>query len=61
MELNITILEDEEIYSKQLRQLLKKWGDENRIMISIHHFFCGEAFLEYNYNEDELFFLDIDL
>lgn len=61
MELNITILEDEEIYSKQLMKLLKKWGDENHITISIHHFFNGESFLEYSYCEDELFFLDIDL
>lgn len=61
MELNITILEDEEIYSKQLKKFLKKWGDENHITISIHHFFSGESFLEYNYSEDELFFLDIDL
>lgn len=61
MELSITILEDEEIFSKQLKQLLKKWGDENHIMMSIHHFFSGESFLKYNYNEDELFFLDIDL
>ncbi len=61
MELSITILEDEEIYSKQLKQLLKNWGNENHINISIHHFFCGESFLENNYNEDELFFLDINL
>lgn len=61
MELSITILEDEEIHSKQLKQLLKKWGDENHIMMSIHLFFSGESFLKYNYNEDELFFLDINL
>lgn len=61
MELSITILEDEEIYSKQLIQLLEKWGDENHIHISIHHFFSGESFFEHNYHEDELFFLDINL
>lgn len=61
MELSITILEDEKSFSEQLKQLLKKWGNENHISLSIHHFFCGESFLEYNYEENELFFLDIDL
>lgn len=61
MKLNVTILEDEVIHATQLEQLLKKWGDQNNISLSIRHYFNGEDFLDKKYEEDELFFIDIEL
>ncbi|MDY2588694.1 MAG: LytTR family DNA-binding domain-containing protein [Agathobacter sp.] len=61
MKLNITIIEDEFIYVKQLQQLLKSWSIENHILISVRHFPYGEDFYNKEYDEDEIFFLDIEL
>ncbi len=61
MLLNITILEDETVYAGQLQKLLAEWGQKNNIKISARHFSCGEDFMKKTYDEEELFFLDIDL
>ena len=61
MNLNVTILEDESAHAMQLKKLLEKWGRKNNIFLSIHHFSNKEDFLEKNYDEDELFFIDIEL
>lgn len=61
MLLNITILEDETVYAEQLQKLLAEWGQKNNIKISARHSSCGEDFMKKTYDEEELFFLDIDL
>lgn len=61
MLLNITILEDEAVYAGQLQKLLSEWGKKNNVTISVRHFSRGEDFIKKAYDEEELFFLDIDL
>lgn len=61
MTLNITILEDERSYAQQLINLLKEWGSQKGIPLSIRHYCRGEEFLAAEYEDDELFFFDIDL
>lgn len=61
MILNVTILEDEITHATQLEQLLKKWSKQNNISISIRHYFNDKDFLGKEYDEDELFFIDIEL
>ncbi len=61
MKLSITIIDDEIIYTKQLICLLKKWGGANNIEISWRQFQRAEDFEDSSYDENELFFLDIDL
>lgn len=61
MKLNVTILEDEAMHATQLEQLLKKWGDQNNISLSIRHYFNRGDFLDIKYDDDELFFIDIEL
>lgn len=61
MKLNVTILEDEATHATQLKQLLEKWSKQNNISISIRHYFNDQEFSEENYDEDELFFIDIEL
>ena len=61
MKLNVTILEDEATHAAQLKQLLEKWGKQNNISTSIRHYFNDKDFSEKEYDEDELFFIDIEL
>ncbi len=62
MELSITILEDDPLFSAQLTELLKTWGAKHKIPLSTRCYFRGEDFLQAAaYEDDELFFLDIDL
>lgn len=61
MKQHITILEDEEVYCAQLKKLLKQWGAQKGLQLSIRYFTSGEDLLRADYNEDELFFLDINL
>ena len=61
MKLNVTILEDEATHAAQLKQLLEKWGNQNNISTSICHYFNDKDFSEKEYDEDELFFIDIEL
>lgn len=61
MKLYVTILEDDATHAMQLEQLLEKWGKQNDIFISIRHYFNDKDFLGNNYDEDELFFIDIEL
>lgn len=62
MKLNVTILEDETIHAVQLQQLLVNWGKKNDIPISTRHYLYAKDFLEEkNYDDDELFFIDIEL
>lgn len=61
MKLNVTILEDEATHATQLKQLLEKWSNQNNISISIRHYFNDEDFIGEKYDEDELFFIDIEL
>ena len=61
MKLNVTILEDEATHAAQLKQLLEKWGEQNNISTSIRHYFNNKDFSEKEYDEDELFFIDIEL
>lgn len=62
MKLNVTIFEDETIHAAQLQQLLESWGKQNDIPISTRHYLYAKDFLEEkNYDEDELFFIDIEL
>lgn len=61
MKLNVTILEDEATHAAQLKQLLEKWGKQNNISTSIRHYFNDKDFSEKEYDEDGLFFIDIEL
>lgn len=61
MKLNVTILEDETTHATQLKQLLEKWSEQNNISISIRHYSNDKDFLGKEYDEDELFFIDIEL
>lgn len=62
MTLNITILEDEATHAAQLKHFLEKWGSQNKIPLSIRHYLHGEDFWRDNkYDEDELFFIDIEI
>lgn len=61
MNLNVTILEDDATHATQLKQLLEKWSKQNNISISIRHYFNDQEFSEKPYDEDELFFIDIEL
>ena len=61
MILNVTILEDETTHATQLEQLLEKWSKQNNTSISIRHYFNDKDFLGKEYDEDELFFIDIEL
>ena len=62
MTLNIIIIEDAPIYAKQLADLLKSWASNNKTPLSIRHYSQGEDFLKSpDYEDDTLFFLDIDL
>lgn len=61
MKQRITILEDEEAYFTQLKKLLRTWATQKGLQITIRHFTRGEDFLRSGYDEDELFFLDINL
>ena len=61
MILHITILEDENTYARQLQILLEEWSRQHGIEISLRHFYQSEDFFTEDYEEDELFFLDIDL
>ena len=61
MNLNITILEDEAIHAAQLKQLLEKWSKQNNIPTSIRHYFNEQEFSKQKYDEDEIFFIDIEL
>ncbi len=60
MKLNVTILEDEATHAAQLKQLLEKWGKQNNISTSIHHYFNDKDFSEKEYDEDELFLLTLN-
>lgn len=61
MKLNVTILEDEATHAARLKQLLQQWSKQNTISISLRHYFNGEDFSGEKYDEDELFFIDIEL
>ena len=61
MNLNTTILEDEAIHAAQLKQLLEKWSKQNNIPTSIRHYFNEQEFSKQKYDEDEIFFIDIEL
>lgn len=59
--LNITILDDEENYIKQLIQELHCWGREHNTTVSIRSFSRGKDLLKEEFDDTELLFLDIDL
>ncbi len=61
MKLYVTIIEDEAPHAMQLKQLLENWSKQNNISISIRHYFNDKDFSEIKYDEDELFFIDIEL
>ncbi len=61
MKLNVIILEDDVTHAMQLKQLLEQWSKQNNISISIRHFFNDKDFSEIKYDEEELFFIDIEL
>lgn len=61
MKLNVIILEDDVTHAMQLKQLLEQWSKQNNISISIRHFFNDKDFSENSYDEEELFFIDIEL
>ncbi len=61
MKLNVIILEDDVTHAMQLKQLLEQWSKQNNISISIRHFFNDKDFSGNSYDEDELFFIDIEL
>lgn len=61
MKLNVTILEDETTHAMQLKQLLINWSKQNNISISIRHYYNDNDFSGKEYDEDELFFIDIKL
>ena len=59
--LNITILDDEKNYIKQLVEELQDWGRKHDTAVSIRSFSHGEDLLEEEFDDTELLFLDIDL
>lgn len=61
MTLHVTILEDKTAHATQLAQLLQKWGKQHNIFLSLRHYFKSEDFIGKKYDEDELFFIDIEL
>ncbi len=61
MKLNVIILEDDVTHAMQLKQLLEQWSKQNNISISLRHFFNDKDFSGNSYDEDELFFIDIEL
>ncbi len=61
MTLDIIILEDELPYAQQLTTLLREWGRQKNIALSIRHYQNGVDFLAAEYEDDTLFFFDIDL
>ncbi len=61
MKLYVTIIEDEAPHAMQLKQLLENWSKQNNISLSIRHYFNDKDFSGKEYDEDELFFIDIKL
>lgn len=59
--LNVIIIEDNEIHAAELQRILEEWGEQNKICISVRRYLCGEDFFSEKYEENELFFIDIQL
>ena len=59
--LSITILEDENVYMKQLIQELNCWSRKNDIAVSIRSFSNGKDLLREEFDDNEILFFDIDL
>lgn len=62
MPLTIAIVDDDSTQTEYLRQLLDKWADERRMVVDIHSYASGEAFLfEYEDKACNLLLLDIEM
>ena len=57
----IAICEDSRIQAVELIDSLKAYGSECRIKFEIDYFGCGEDFLEKNYFEYDVIFLDVEM
>ena len=61
MKIHVCIIEDEEQYSSLLKEMLRKWQDENSVVLSISLFSSGKDFLAGKEPCFDLIFLDIQL
>ena len=61
MKIHVCIIEDEEQYSSLLKEMLRKWQDENSVVLSISLFSSGKDFLAGKELCFDLIFLDIQL
>ena len=61
MKIHVCIIEDEEQYSSLLKEMLRKWQDENSAVLSISLFSSGKDFLAGKETGFDLIFLDIQL